>query len=255
MTMLGLGLCLASVASIIGAFCLSLMSGGYAHMSESIKSGGTFTLNAADEERAREKYRLALELIGRGYFDEAAKYLDESEEFLATSGIENLRLSAAIRTKQAICHHRGSRIQPAEELGRLRSFSIYSKQERCHTALVIVEHAIDLAKMSNSAPILLDGIFTRAAIRMDAGRYSDCEDDLRCCLDMSRKLYGEDSVEVGRLYSNLGSVLFEQGEGVQALEAYAEAVRILEKASGADDKYTIYARKCHFDLFRRLKEF
>ncbi len=254
MSMLGLGLCLASVASIIGALCLSLMSGGYAHMSES-KSGVTFTLNAADEERAREKYNLALELIGRGYFDEAAKYLDESEEFLAISGIQNLCLSAAIRTKQAICHHRGSRIQPAEELGRLRRFSIYSKQERCHTALVMVEHAIELAKISNSVQILLDSIFTRAAIRMDAGRYSECEEDLRCCLEMSCKLYGGASVEVGRLYSNLGSVLFEQGEGLQALEAYAEAVRILEKTSGADDKYTVYARKCHVDLFRLLKEF
>ncbi|MBI5172755.1 MAG: tetratricopeptide repeat protein [Candidatus Obscuribacter sp.] len=192
-------------------------------------------LNGADEQRATRNYHLAKELLRRNEFNGALRYLQEAEQNLAASGIQNLPLSAGIFAQQALCYLRGN---------------IGASSER--QALSLVERACDIAALSGRDKVKLDALFARASVRNALGMTNDSEDDLRSCIELARKIYGKNSEREGRLLNNLALIMFQHGQLQDALDCYRLALPILESHTGHDSHLTQQARDGQVEVLKRL---
>lgn len=192
-------------------------------------------LNGADEQRAARNYHLAKELLRRNEFNGALRYLEDAEQNLVSSGIQNLPLSAGILAQQALCYLRGN---------------IGTNSER--QALTLVERACDMAVLSGRDKVKLDALFARASVRNALGMTSDSEDDLRSCIELARKIYGKDSEREGRLLNNLALIMFQHNKLQDALDCYRLALPILESHTGHDSHLTQQARDGQVEVLKRL---
>ncbi|MDX1989209.1 MAG: tetratricopeptide repeat protein [Candidatus Obscuribacter sp.] len=226
----GLGL----TALILAALSLKLMFRYYKLMGQNMAKQSQFA-NGADEERAIKNYKLARELMRRDEFQGAFNYLKAAEGFLTDSGLPNMTLLSSILAQQSICIFRAG-------IGRAPD----------RDSLATAERACNLAYLSQNDRTILDARFARACILNGIGASERAEEELLQCLNLSQAVFGQTSVQEGRILLNLGQVKQEQGNRQEALSLYRQAASILAARTGKHSQETKTAEAYQALLLKRL---